>query len=844
MADSMLRAALNENASAAARTSAAPSISTAPPSYCRIRPSNTEAMLGVSPLSSVSNFVSTRSNREKTPETSPETMRSSSDPMAEKIAKEHLRIAQLHRTDPFSASSKSRARHLDVGDRKHQARDAGINPLERITAAESKSRIRRMEVSMKQASAQKPPRATAGLFKEACSTDILFLIDATGSMHDYIDAAKNQVKAIYRDVMNTFLNEAPVRVAVVTYKDHGSKDQNIQFLDFVSSPDKVSAFLDGVAVGSGEDIPEDVLGGLHQAINASWKLSSRCLIHIADAPPHGGILHDFPRSWDSYYEHGSEPHRFTYIPLLRRLVQLNINYALLRINNSTDRTVLMFSQVYKDAFADVKLLQTNKYFDKMNSSRQNLVGSAWSGLSSKRNNELQFEEMPLGTDYNLLKHLVVKAATSSASRTASRLMNASIHSEIQKASPRMPLKMNQPPRYMPTIRSGSNVLPSSTGSLLEDKPPQWNNPAWLDETLFVEGYCPAIVAHGASTLNDMLALDENIKLDTVQLKIRKRSRPFAQGSVRNAYYAHTDASTNRFVVKSGIHTTMELQDTIEDMRIQALCKAFALEFNSLLKTSDPVDFIVTTGLTIKYGTCSMDGSISLEPFIDGTYVKYNSNQGWVNETKAPLNLVLQAFSHFTFERSWGKILVSDLQGVGHNLTDPSIQTKEEDRFKLTSTNFNIDGMKFFFATHECNGYCKELGLKSAVRMFETGDWEFREEWPTIKHTVYCSNKFCGKIILLKNAQKSHKYPGCHWCDACWPQLQATMVQTLCEQPGEEHSFDLSLFYFESQGQVPPERCSEHLEKDTTAFTAASAGGSLWNRMKAKNDKTAILGNAW
>ena len=61
-------------------------------------------------------------------------------------------------------------------------------------------------------------------------------------------------------------------------------------------------------------------------------------------------------------------------------------------------------------------------------------------------------------------------------------------------------------------------------------------------------------------------------------------------------------------------------------------------------------------------------------------------------------------------------MVSDLQGVGHVLTDPAIHTLDPERFKLAVTNLGKEGFKFFFATHVCNGVCRKLGLKSNASM--------------------------------------------------------------------------------------------------------------------------------
>ena len=107
--------------------------------------------------------------------------------------------------------------------------------------------------------------------------------------------------------------------------------------------------------------------------------------------------------------------------------------------------------------------------------------------------------------------------------------------------------------------------------------------------------------------------------------------------------------------------------------------------SGLLKIEPPLDFIVTSCLNKKglKGEC-----LSLEPFIEGEYIKYNNNAGWINADLVddPFGQMAQAFSHFSFERSWGRFLVNDLQGVGRVLTDPSIQTQDPERFKLNDTN--------------------------------------------------------------------------------------------------------------------------------------------------------------
>jgi hypothetical protein len=672
-------------------------------------------------------------------------------------------------------------------------------------------------------------------------------------MSSYIDAAKDQVRAIVREVKEAFLNESSVRVAVVGYKDHGDSP-NIEFLDFTSSVSEVHAFLGRLEASGGSDIPEDVLGGVRQAVNASWSQQTRCLVHIADAPPHGHALHDYGEADDDYYKTASEPHGLTHENLLQRLVALKVNYALLRINSSTDRMALEFGKAYSGGAsggggggAGTKLHADNTHsagpVDSLLLAKSRLPGSL-AGTGPL------FEEMQLGTTYSALRHLVVRTVTASVSRTANRLSLALSRSRGSAAGSAAPRKSRHP--GLSAIAESATV--GGSGSMrskvkakatsLETAPPRWDTPGWLDEELALEGFC-LNVDHGADTLNAMMDSDDNIRLGVVKLALRARSRPFAEGAMRLAAYARPAATTNRFVIKSFKEPGESLADLVEDMRMQALCKAFALEFNGLAKPPQPIDFITTLCLQDKSGggrSSKGAGNLSLEPFIAGEYVKYNSNGPYVlDDDDNPFNETAQAFSHFTFERSWGHFLVTDLQGVGNSFTDPAIQTLDPERFKLGPTNLGEEGFKFFFAMHTCNDTCRRLGLLSTKDMVMSRNFSFRETWPALDPTVCCSNKLCRKIIRLASAHKSPAYAGCNWCAVCFPQLASTKAEVPCTAPGPKHGFEVSRFYYESQGEQAPTVCEEHREKDMTVTPVV--GGGLWASTKS-SDAREISGRLW
>ncbi|KAL2135943.1 hypothetical protein VTI74DRAFT_6171 [Chaetomium olivicolor] len=173
----------------------------------------------------------------------------------------------------------------------------------------------------------------------------------------------------------------------------------------------------------------------------------------------------------------------------------------------------------------------------------------------------------------------------------------------------------------------------------------------------------------------------------------------------------------------------------------------------------------------------------------------------------------QAFSHFTFERSRGRSLVSDMQSVGHVLADPAIHTLDPHRFPLVETNLHAEGFKFFFVTHECNSVCAQLGLKSNRSMILSGDYKFRnvcfDDMKTANMMVCCSNKLCSRIVRTARAKTSDEFSGYRWCNNCWPELRWSIVRTLCTAPGPLHEFKLCRFFYESQGQIAPRFCPKH-----------------------------------
>jgi Mg-chelatase subunit ChlD len=114
--------------------------------------------------------------------------------------------------------------------------------------------------------------------------DIMFTVDATGSMGDEIAYLKSELKNIMSRI-DTSIEQK--RVALTFYRDHGDQYVTRDF-DFDSDIDAVKAHLDVQNAGGGGDYEEAVEEALRVSLAQSWNdhARSKLMFLMLDAPPH------------------------------------------------------------------------------------------------------------------------------------------------------------------------------------------------------------------------------------------------------------------------------------------------------------------------------------------------------------------------------------------------------------------------------------------------------------------------------------------------------------------------------------------------------------------------------
>lgn len=109
--------------------------------------------------------------------------------------------------------------------------------------------------------------------------DIVFVMDSTASMGHYIQDVKAHISEMAEDIVDRFLN-CTVRVGFVGYRDFTEGEKRLEILNLTNQTDKFVEFVGKIKAYAGGDVPEDVLGGLNQALDLSWKAENRIIFHI------------------------------------------------------------------------------------------------------------------------------------------------------------------------------------------------------------------------------------------------------------------------------------------------------------------------------------------------------------------------------------------------------------------------------------------------------------------------------------------------------------------------------------------------------------------------------------
>ncbi|MBT2321809.1 VWA domain-containing protein [Variovorax paradoxus] len=126
--------------------------------------------------------------------------------------------------------------------------------------------------------------------------DLVFLIDATGSMGDEIGKLKSTLRTIANEVAQ-LPSRPDTCFGLVAYRDRGDAFL-VRRHDFTNDLGAFQTVLDALQAAAGGDYPEAMNEALHETVHRlSWRGTgaTRLVVLLADAPPHldyGGPQYD------------------------------------------------------------------------------------------------------------------------------------------------------------------------------------------------------------------------------------------------------------------------------------------------------------------------------------------------------------------------------------------------------------------------------------------------------------------------------------------------------------------------------------------------------------------------
>jgi hypothetical protein len=164
--------------------------------------------------------------------------------------------------------------------------------------------------------------------------DVLFLLDATGSMGDEIGQIQKTLASIAERI-DQIEPRPELRFGLVAYRDRGD-DYVTRVYDFTPDVTLFQQLLASVRADGGGDTPESLNEGLHQAVQGvGWAEDAvRLVFLVADAPPHL----DYEQDYD-------------YVREARQAVAAGIKVYPIAASNSDDQAEYVFRQLAQQTLA-------------------------------------------------------------------------------------------------------------------------------------------------------------------------------------------------------------------------------------------------------------------------------------------------------------------------------------------------------------------------------------------------------------------------------------------------------------------------------------------------------------
>ena len=179
-------------------------------------------------------------------------------------------------------------------------------------------------------------------YQESKNFDILYMIDGTGSMTSYIEAAKKKCIEISEELERNYIKKLNFKYGMIFYRDPIDVKSDKHEAFYLDEIKYVKEKIKSVKAYGGGDGPEDWVCAFKIALNTDiirWRRGIKLIIHIADAPAHG----DEFAGKENYTEEGPK-----LIEQIKNCVNQEIKIFGLFIGHSAENSFLKFKEYYEN----------------------------------------------------------------------------------------------------------------------------------------------------------------------------------------------------------------------------------------------------------------------------------------------------------------------------------------------------------------------------------------------------------------------------------------------------------------------------------------------------------------
>jgi len=524
----------------------------------------------------------------------------------------------------------------------------------------------------------------ADYLRKAQQVSILFMFDATSSMHAKIQLVKDKCAAMFQNVKGEF-PMVRIKAGVVAYRDFDCGEDHTEVLGFTGNLENFKSFLASVSARGGGDTAEDVFTGIEKAGGMEWKDGTNIVLHIADAPCHGKQYYSSSLSDD---HPDGDPKGRSLSSLLKRLYKERrvVKYFFSHLNNSTVKMLSEFKAAApeRDWINDDHVANDEALLEYLTDS---VISSVTSSISAQSFCEDRVRAIPYEIDERPISSL--PWSDMYVLHGKNYLHNICPMDELQKTLDNSG-HLTQGKKYEIRIK-------------IMDKP--FSN----------QGACR--YPFYATWVDAPSGKEKDVNVFKDRFMVVKE---FKRPSTYCPWIGHIDLTTREaYEMQSEIQAVASILSKAFNSAAKKIPEAKSIKFPQVKMVELDDKSMKASGRRSKF--LNMEALLVGPEGGDLDFKRFTNNAGAVsrNAHEHPYGDTVLAFSHFTYVKTTKRLMVTDLQGAycrppdsseeQFTLSDPMIHS---DKYFLGAPgNFGSKGIEAFFASHECNSICRALGLE-------------------------------------------------------------------------------------------------------------------------------------